>query len=188
MYVLLPSGVASEHFDYSATIPYQQRGNSLAAAAAPVTEKNQTHRKYECSICERCELLNGVMTKFFSAATCHNTLPLPCILCCTTAQEESGICISYVPNFFPHCVPFPQRWNRHVALCIICVFSCHQPLGLLLSNGGHGIFNMHNNLHECYAHEGRTGNDKSAQLLTWKNGGKKRACSPCLSWGQIHNS
>ena len=35
--------------------------------------------------------------------------------------------------------------------------------------GGHGIFNARNDLSACCAHEGETGTDESAKMLTWKS-------------------
>ena len=48
-------------------------------------------------------------------------------------------------------------------------FPCHRPLGLLLSKGGHGIFNVRNDGSACCAHEGETGTDESVQVLTQKD-------------------
>ena len=53
-----------------------------------------------------------------------------------------------------------------VCVCAI-VFAWHQPLGLLLK-GEHGVFNMHNDVSECCAYDGKTGTDKSVQVLTWE--------------------
>ena len=53
--------------------------------------------------------------------------------------------------------------------CIICVFPCHWLLGLLLSKIGHGIFNMYNDFSACCAHSDETSNNKSAQVLIWKD-------------------
>ena len=38
-----------------------------------------------------------------------------------------------------------------------------------LQNGGHGMFNVRNDLSACHAHEGETGADESAQALTQIN-------------------
>ena len=47
------------------------------------------------------------------------------------------------------------------------VLPLHQPLGLLLK-GKHGVLNVCNDVSECGAHEGKTGSDKSVQVLTWE--------------------
>ena len=49
------------------------------------------------------------------------------------------------------------------------MFPCHRLLVLLLLKGGDGIFNVRNDLCACCAHEGETGTDESAQVLTQKN-------------------
>ena len=48
----------------------------------------------------------------------------------------------------------------HSAFCV----SIHQPLGLLLSEGGCGIFNLFSDLSMCCAHKGKTNTDESAQV------------------------
>ena len=45
------------------------------------------------------------------------------------------------------------------------MFSCHKPLGFLLSNGEHGIFNVCSDLRKRWAHEAETAIDKSAHVL-----------------------
>ena len=40
-----------------------------------------------------------------------------------------------------------------IIILIILLLSQNKPLGLLLSNGGHGIFNVHNHLGVCCAHK-----------------------------------
>ena len=54
-------------------------------------------------------------------------------------------------------------------LCTISVSPHRQPLGLLLSTGGNGIFNVSDDLSACWAHEGETGTDTPAQVLRQKN-------------------
>ena len=54
-------------------------------------------------------------------------------------------------------------------LCVICVFPCHRPLGLPKSKDGLGIFNVRNDLSACCVHEGETGTDEFAQMLTREN-------------------
>ena len=50
-------------------------------------------------------------------------------------------------------------------LCILLfVFPYHQPLGLLLTEGGCGIFKLFNDLSMCCAHKGKTNTDESAQV------------------------
>ena len=62
-------------------------------------------------------------------------------------------------HHFDYCIPL---------LCVICVFPCHRPLGLLLSTGGHRIGNVRNDLSACCAHEDGTGTDESAEVSTRK--------------------
>ena len=59
--------------------------------------------------------------------------------------------------------------SSSILLCVICVFPRHQPLRLLLLKGGHGIFNVRNDLRACCTHESETGTNESAQVLTRRN-------------------
>ena len=61
-------------------------------------------------------------------------------------------------------------------LCAVCVFPCHQPLGLLLSKGGHGMFNVCSYLCACYAHDGAKGCDEAVHFGTRKTWSLRRLC------------
>ena len=61
-------------------------------------------------------------------------------------------------------------------LCAVGVFPCHQPLGLLLSKGGRGIFNVRSYLCACCAHDGAIGSDEAAHFGTRKTWSLRRLC------------
>ena len=54
-------------------------------------------------------------------------------------------------------------------LCVSCLFPCNPPLSFLLWKDGLGIFNVRNDLSACCVHEGETGTDEFAQMLTREN-------------------
>ena len=55
----------------------------------------------------------------------------------------------------------------------LCVY---MPLVIMPREGGHGIYNMHNNLSACCAHKKARQADESKQVLTQKNGASPLPC------------
>ena len=54
-------------------------------------------------------------------------------------------------------------------ICVICVFSCHGPLNLLLSRSEHALFDVCSDLSAFCAHKGETDTDECVHVLTLKN-------------------
>ena len=71
-----------------------------------------------------------------------------------------------------HCYTSSSTWSSHnhhsdySATIMHHLFPCHQLSGLLLLKGGHGIFNVCNDLTVPCAYKGKTGTVKSVHVLT----------------------
>ena len=91
--------------------------------------------------------------RFHLLRHCKNSVR--CCCCCSSSSSSSsssslGIATIIILIISP-------------LLCVICVFSCHQRLGFLLSKGGHGVLNVRNRLGVSCAHDDETGTQASTR-------------------------
>ena len=86
----------------------------------------QTNKKRQQSANVPLKLHNGVIRIVFAFRASN-----------TPASYLGTDCFDWV---------FHQENHNHQfgLFCVTCVFSCHQPLGVLSSTGGRWIFNVHN--------------------------------------------